>query len=726
MTPFGQRLRQLRIAAGLTQQELADRSRLSVDAISALETGRREVPRRDTFAMLVAGLGLGPADRDLLAATARARSRPRPAPASVFLSHTADLRQHPEGRSFAAAAEAAAIRAGHAVSNMAYFAARDTEPADYCTSMVAGADIYVGIIGLRYGAHVIGRPELSHTELEFETASTFGLPRLVFLVREDAPGLPDVRQPAEHGARQRAFRRRLRRAGVTLVSVSTPAELELALYQALVELRAAPRQPARGAPGPRAVAARRATLPAPGAGPRGWLPVPRRSERPGPRRRGTRLAAIGLALLMAGGFLVARSRVTGGCGLDVPFSAVQGIVEFAGSQAQPASEYHAMVADVLSCFPGLVDFDSQQGAATDIQTILDAQAKGTPAIDLTDMTVGEMRTLAEHDALQDLTPLLARLLRDRGFPQALVDYGRFDTDRQYSVPWLQATYLLVVNTKALKYLPANAHLDHLTYDDLIRWGRVMRERTGSNRIGLPADLGPRGGLLHRFLQGYLYPSFTGTTLTGFRSPEAVRMWETMRDLWAVTNEHSISYQAMQEPLETGEVWVAWDHQARLQGALEQQPDQYVVVPAPSGPKGLGFMTAPVNLAIPRGAANAAGAQELIDWLTRPEQQARASAALGFSPTVDHVTLAGAPAQEAGAIDRYRSRRGSIETVMPAGLGDRFNQVYKETFQRIVRENEDIRTVLDQEAVQLQKIVNDAHAPCWKPDMSSQGQPCQIA
>ncbi|HXM54433.1 MAG TPA: helix-turn-helix transcriptional regulator [Candidatus Dormibacteraeota bacterium] len=41
-TPFGQRLRQLRLTAGLTQQPLAERSRVSVDAISAYENGRRE------------------------------------------------------------------------------------------------------------------------------------------------------------------------------------------------------------------------------------------------------------------------------------------------------------------------------------------------------------------------------------------------------------------------------------------------------------------------------------------------------------------------------------------------------------------------------------------------------------------------------------------------------------------------------------------------------------
>ncbi|HYW23775.1 MAG TPA: DUF4062 domain-containing protein [Terriglobales bacterium] len=161
----------------------------------------------------------------------------REAPWRVFLSHTSDLREHPGERSFVASAEAAVLRAGHAVTDMAYFSARDTEPADFCERMVEDADVYVGIIGARYGAPVRGRPELSYTELEFEAATAIGLPRLVFLVRESAQ--PSHDQTEEHRLRQDAFRARLQSAPLTCAWVASPTDLEIGLHQSLVELRAA-------------------------------------------------------------------------------------------------------------------------------------------------------------------------------------------------------------------------------------------------------------------------------------------------------------------------------------------------------------------------------------------------------------------------------------------------------------------------------------------------------
>ena len=64
---FGVRLRCLRIAAGLTQETLAERSGLSLNAISALERGKRRHPYPRTVQVLAEALGISDEERRLLA-----------------------------------------------------------------------------------------------------------------------------------------------------------------------------------------------------------------------------------------------------------------------------------------------------------------------------------------------------------------------------------------------------------------------------------------------------------------------------------------------------------------------------------------------------------------------------------------------------------------------------------------------------------------------------------
>ena len=65
---FGTLLLRLRAAAGLTQEQLAARARLSPDAVSALESGKRRSPRFATVESLAAALALDAEDRRKLIA----------------------------------------------------------------------------------------------------------------------------------------------------------------------------------------------------------------------------------------------------------------------------------------------------------------------------------------------------------------------------------------------------------------------------------------------------------------------------------------------------------------------------------------------------------------------------------------------------------------------------------------------------------------------------------
>jgi predicted ATPase/transcriptional regulator with XRE-family HTH domain len=79
--PFGALLRRYRLAAGLSQETLAERAGLSVQAIGALERGDRRAPYRETVELLAGALGLSDAERaQLQAAVARRRGPATTAP----------------------------------------------------------------------------------------------------------------------------------------------------------------------------------------------------------------------------------------------------------------------------------------------------------------------------------------------------------------------------------------------------------------------------------------------------------------------------------------------------------------------------------------------------------------------------------------------------------------------------------------------------------------------
>ena len=79
----------------------------------------------------------------------------------VFISHTSELRDFPAEKSYVAAVERAISAAGRVVVDMADFPAADQAPAELCVERVRGCEVYVGVLGTRYGSPVRDKPEVS-------------------------------------------------------------------------------------------------------------------------------------------------------------------------------------------------------------------------------------------------------------------------------------------------------------------------------------------------------------------------------------------------------------------------------------------------------------------------------------------------------------------------------------------------------------------------------------
>lgn len=116
-TPFGSLLREFRLAAGLSQEALAERAGMSVDGISALERGTNKAPRRDTLDLLVQALRLSDEQRAAIEAAAIRPSRPRkPAERASKKHNLPSVATRLYGREREIGDVAALIKAGSLVS----------------------------------------------------------------------------------------------------------------------------------------------------------------------------------------------------------------------------------------------------------------------------------------------------------------------------------------------------------------------------------------------------------------------------------------------------------------------------------------------------------------------------------------------------------------------------------------------------------------------------------
>jgi len=405
-------------------------------------------------------------------------------------------------------------------------------------------------------------------------------------------------------------------------------------------------------------------------------------------------------------------------------SRAQGFV-FLSTQLRPIEEAEKMRKVILKDFPHEVDYVTEQPAQLPVRIKAEQQG-GTHTIDVVGALHGELQPLVPLDALVPLDDLAAKL-KSRGIPDPLMTLGKFGTGQQLYIPWMQASYTMVANKEALPYLPSGSDINALSYDQLASWASAVQDKTGKRLLGFPA--GPQG-LMHRFFEGFLYPSYTGGVVVPFRSAAAELMWTRFASLWKSVNPNSTSYNFMQEPLLSGDVWIGFDHIARLLDALRQKPDQFVAFPAPSGPKGRGYMPVLTGLAIVKGAPDMNGAMALIDYLEKPETQITTARSVGFFPVVK-VDLP--PDLEPGlklgadAIEKMESAKDALPALLPIGLGQHggeFDKVFMDTFQLVVLRGQKPRAVLDREAETLRRLMAETGAPCWQPDPPSTGA-CQV-
>ncbi len=378
-------------------------------------------------------------------------------------------------------------------------------------------------------------------------------------------------------------------------------------------------------------------------------------------------------------------------------------LRFLSNQLAPLPEADRMKTHILRGFTSLVDFQAYDDRDLFKQLALES-ATGKSGFALIGCLYEDFLFLYHAGVLGKVDSIWSGL-SDRRFIDRLSALGKLGQENRYFIPWMQATYLMVANKKALKFLPKEADLNHLTYAQLEEWAVNVHLATGEPKLGFPVG---SKGLMHRFIQGFLYPSFTGSMTEKFNSPEAERMWRGFRNLWKHVNARSLAYDRMDLPLLNEEVWIAWDHTARLKDVFQKRSNDFVALPSPIGPKGRGFLLVLAGLGLPRGASHQKAA-ELIEYLTRTEIQIRTMSSVGFFPVLeldDKEKLPQSFSELYNAVLQQTDTADAVPTFQPirfGGSGKHLDLVFLTAFSKIVLRGQDIPSILEVQESTLQEI-----------------------
>ncbi|HDJ30180.1 MAG TPA: extracellular solute-binding protein [Candidatus Acetothermia bacterium] len=352
--------------------------------------------------------------------------------------------------------------------------------------------------------------------------------------------------------------------------------------------------------------------------------------------------------------------------------------------------------------PGVkVDFeilsDSEQ-----LDKLTAQKQAGNTTLDVILTYVSNFANLVKADVVADLTNDMDTVAPNRTLSAGFLKQGNFD-GKQYFIPFAGDDYALIINRKALDYLPEGVSLNSITYDQLVAWAKNIYDKTGNKMFAVP---GVRMGLL-TYIVGSSVLAYGG----GFpdvNSPEAQKAWEMWHSMYPYINDAWTTYKSVIDPMLREEVWLAITHIARAGQVYLADPSKFTLAPVPYGPVDRGSVAGNNSIAVVKDAPHPALARKFVEFMTRPEIQAKIAENLSFIPAVKEAVDRMPPGPSRDIIATGNAGMSGIVAFIPgptAPGGDWgvVKQAYEDSFYYICARNKGV----DVNFLNMQQSVIDA-------------------
>lgn len=204
--------------------------------------------------------------------------------------------------------------------------------------------------------------------------------------------------------------------------------------------------------------------------------------------------------------------------------------------------------------------------------------------------------------------------------------------KTYFAPVGGDVYLLLANQNAMKYLPAVADVQNITWEQYIDWAVAIADGEGEGKTAVTGV--PMKSLIYMY--GGMFLSYGGE-FPVINSEGAVEGWKLLTKMKNAYSPTVMTYDNVTSPMKSGETWLTVAHMARVGEAYRANPANYVLAPAPKGPNGIGSIAGTSGFAVLKGAENREMALKFIEFMTRPEIAVKvAKGTGGFLPPIDEA------------------------------------------------------------------------------------------
>ena len=221
-----------------------------------------------------------------------------------------------------------------------------------------------------------------------------------------------------------------------------------------------------------------------------------------------------------------------------------------------------------------------------------------------------------------------KLWIDKGYVQDITDEANKWDDRTplsilktntevdgktYFIPVTADVRLLLINKKALPFLPEGYDIDNLTWEQYVNWSNTIREETGRGQTVIAGA--SQGSFLYSFA---ICALSYGASFPDVNSEGALQAWKIYEKLAPdfVPNTRNINDSTVSMKREEG--WLSDMNSARLGQVYAANKTKYEVAPVPKGSDGRGIVVGSTGIGLIAGSKNEEMAMKLMNYLTEPK------------------------------------------------------------------------------------------------------------